>query len=173
MLIIRVVLSVQLLVFSLCAFSFEKYEPPGRIEIFHNNGHQVKGLDSDIAKGIEISVYNFDLHVNLEKELNSSISVNGKPASEIKGKKEIEMALSQVREAVAKARANKKFEGIFSAAILAKRYKLKKYPAMVINSGDEVMYGITDIELALKFRKEKAKKDALGNRYESKKNEHK
>ena len=168
---LKTIIILKLLVFSTASLAEpDDYITPTKLEIFYSNEHRIIDADNVGLFNIKVTKYNFDTQINLEKELNNKILVNGKKAHKLSNQTEIDEAVKQVKMEIKKLKLAGRFDGIFSAVVLAKQYGLTRYPAIVINSGEEIMYGITDVNRALLLHKEIWLQNNLGEEYEKAKN---
>lgn len=122
------------------------------IEVFHSNDDVIKIPDDLDLSAVKVKKYNLDSHKNMEKYLRDKIVVNGKGASQISSPQEIEKAKEIVRKLVEDMKRSGKMQNLWEGVIIAKRYGLTKYPAVVFNGGKEVVYGVTNVALAIDMK---------------------
>ncbi len=105
-----------------------------KIEVFHTSESIPLQLETLKSTNIELLYYNLDAHTDLEKELSIGLPANDEAK-----------ALAMVKERLKRAKAQGRFDTLFHAAVLSKRYGLRKYPALVFNEGESVIYGVVNI----------------------------
>jgi integrating conjugative element protein (TIGR03757 family) len=89
------------------------------------------------AFGVKLVAYNLDGHRNLEKMLSKDLPQDWVKAERIANERLAAMDHRQLQAA---------FRGI----ALSIQWDIRKAPAFVFNDGSEVIYGLTDVEVALK-----------------------
>lgn len=127
------------------AVAFEINETPNLIQVITYNNRAIQNIDAAHDRKITIKVYNLDSQFNLQDELGKDLPNDKNKAIEI---------AKQRMQAVNPDR----WETMWRGALLAKKYKISSAPAIIFNNGQQVIYGITDIEKALKIYKEYKRK---------------
>lgn len=86
---------------------------------------------------IKLTVYNLDGHRNLEKELSDNLPPDLAQAEIIANER-------------LKAMDGKRVQDAFKGVALSIQWDLRKAPATVFGDGQQVIYGVTDLDEALK-----------------------
>lgn len=137
------------------------------VEVFYTNEHVVSDVQEYRSSQQFLVVdYNLDRPRNLEKQLESAIKVDGKDASSLSTQKEIDKAKTMLRSHIGRMKASGEFDDIWTGIIKAKKYGLEKYPAIVFNSGESVIYGVTSIKKALHIAQQSRLKNEMGSGYD-------
>lgn len=110
---------------------------PITMEFITFNGREISNIDIAEDKMITVKVYNLDAQLNLQDKLSEGLP------------RDHDTALKMAKERVASV-PHKTFEDMWKGALLAKRYKINKAPALIIDE-ELVIYGITDVKEALKI----------------------
>jgi integrating conjugative element protein (TIGR03757 family) len=95
------------------------------------NAHAADNFD------VMLSIYNIDDHRNLEKELSANLPKDFSQAEKIANER-------------LQALDGKLVQNAFKGVALTLLWDLKKVPAIVFGDGDQVIYGVTDLDVALK-----------------------
>jgi len=109
---------------------------PSSIEVFTNGQHPVSGTAS-----VPIQIYDLDAPDRLEDALSADLPLNPEQAKTI--------ALKRLNDLGAELAdmVNQAYEGVTKAM----SYELTKIPAVVFDDGASVIYGISDINEAIKY----------------------
>lgn len=118
---------------------------PNLIQVITYNNRAIQNIDTAKNLQISIEIFNLDDQFNLQDELSKDLPKDKDAAIEI---------AKQRTQAVNPDR----WENMWRGALLAKKYKISKAPAIIFNSGQQVIYGITDIKKALEIYKEYERK---------------
>ena len=110
---------------------------PSSIEVFTNGRYPIS---STTSASVPVQIYNLDAPGRLEDKLSADLPSNPEQAKTI--------ALKRLNAHGPKlsGMVDQAYEGI----IKAMNYELKKIPAVVFDDGASVIYGITDINDAIK-----------------------
>lgn len=111
---------------------------PARIEIFTNNRYQVTNTTTT---EVPVQIYNLDAPAGLEEKLSAGLPSDPEQAKAIALKRLGALGAGQLAEMV-----NQAYEGTTQAMT----YELVKIPAVVFDNGASVIYGITDIDNAIR-----------------------
>ncbi len=114
---------------------------PQKMEVFSNRSLPVTGLEqaARLINGEWLKIFDLDAVAALERE----ISV-GLPADPAEAKR-----IASQRMGTLNPDLVLRFARAYQGVILAKRYGLTTYPAVVFDGGQRVIYGETDLATAL------------------------
>lgn len=114
---------------------------PQKMEVFSSRALPVTGLEqaARLITGERLTIFDLDAVAALERE----ISV-GLPADQEEAKRLAAQRMSTLGPDLAL-----RFARAYRGVILAKRYGLTTYPAVVFDGGQSVIYGETDLATAL------------------------
>jgi integrating conjugative element protein (TIGR03757 family) len=96
-------------------------------------------VNASVAKdyGVKLVVYNLDAHRDLEKRLSADLPADLMEAERIANER-------------LKALDGRTIQKAFRGVALAIQWDLHKAPAFVFGNGEQVIYGVTNLEEALK-----------------------
>jgi integrating conjugative element protein (TIGR03757 family) len=94
------------------------------------------------AQGVTVGLYNLDAPAQLSKDLSL-----GLPAHVELAKKIVQERLNQDGSAALNAR----YQNAYQALTKILEYELDRFPAIVFNHGQAVVYGVTDLAVALQI----------------------
>ncbi|MGE0116228.1 MAG: DUF1525 domain-containing protein [Steroidobacteraceae bacterium] len=113
-------------------------QPAVTVTFFGNNNYQPQHVDWLKAQpGVNVVLFNLDDHRNMEKELAAGLSP-GDPARST--------AIAQER---VKAIPPTRLEALFTGPMKAREWQVQRVPAVVFGEGRSVVYGVTDMRMAL------------------------
>ena len=117
---------------------------PMKVEIFTDANNDVTGLPymQRLMASNNIHYYKLDKINKIEKELSA-----GLPAQEHKAKIVIDRRMAKIDKVAFQKAVSNAFQGV----IYAFRYKLTHYPAIVINNGEAIIYGVYDVKQAMRI----------------------
>ncbi len=101
------------------------------------NDYQIVNAGVAEAYGVQLAVYNLDAHRDLEKRLSENLPSDLAEAERIANERLKALDGRTVQEA-------------FRGVALAIQWDLRKAPAIVFGNGEQVIYGVTNLEEALK-----------------------
>ena len=101
------------------------------------NEYPAINVESAEAFGVQLQQYNLDAHRNLEKKLSEGLPTDLVEAERIANERLMALPGLEVQAA---------FQGI----ALATQWDIRKAPAYVFDDGRAVIYGVTDLAVALK-----------------------
>ncbi|MBL3601549.1 MAG: TIGR03757 family integrating conjugative element protein [gamma proteobacterium endosymbiont of Lamellibrachia anaximandri] len=111
---------------------------PAQIEVFTNSRYQVTNTTTT---GVAVQIHDLDTPTRLEKKLSAGLPYDPEQAKTIALKRLEALGADQLAEMV-----NQAYEGTTQAMT----YELVKIPAVVFDNGTSVIYGITDIDDAIR-----------------------
>ncbi|MEW8139162.1 MAG: DUF1525 domain-containing protein [Candidatus Thiodiazotropha endolucinida] len=112
-------------------------DAPLAVTYIGTNAHTLVNAKAAEHYNVALSVYNIDGHRNLEKELSADLPQNFVEAEKIANDRL--MALD-----------GKAIQDAFRGVALTLQWDLRKVPAIVFGDGDQVIYGVTNLDEALK-----------------------
>lgn len=118
--------------------------PLHSIEVVFNDQTPVSNLiqASLQAQGVTVGLYNLDAPAQLSKDLSL-----GLPAHVEVAKKIVQERLNQDGSSALNAR----YQTAYQALSKSLEYGLDRFPAIVFNHGQAVVYGVTDLAVALQI----------------------
>jgi integrating conjugative element protein (TIGR03757 family) len=118
---------------------------PSRIEIFTTAAQPITNV-AEIHKvlggGTPIRYYTLDTQARLDEALSQDLPADPDKARAVALQRIQALDISQVKRELSES-----FEGL----VLARRYGLDRYPAVVFDGGRRVVYGVTDLQEALRL----------------------
>ena len=123
---------------SLSSYSaFGESTQPVHLTFIGNNQYSPTHVNWAKANGAVVTVVNLDDQQNLEKQL-----ALGLPFGDLTNA--IAIARARIRSI-----PKERWTNLFVGPMDAKKWGIKKYPAIVFNNGDSVIYGVLDLKFAL------------------------
>jgi integrating conjugative element protein (TIGR03757 family) len=110
-----------------------------QIEVLTFSNRPVTNAGSAQQMDITVKVFEFDQHFKLEEQLSQGLPADNEA-----------LATRLAQERVA-AIPKEEWETLWQAQALARRYGIVKAPAVVFNQGESVIYGITDLQEAIRL----------------------
>ncbi len=110
------------------------------IEVITSDAYPVSGINALKKQGVHIKVYNLDDGKRLVSGLGKNL-----PHDEQKAKK----ALQQWFNKTGMDNVRNQFMTAYQAITVATKYGLTRYPAVVFNQGQSVIYGMTQLPRAV------------------------
>jgi len=114
---------------------------PHTMTLITYNGRPATNIDAVRELGISIQSLNLDGLDNIATFLLRDIPLDPESEEEV-----VALVQSRVKDLDPNDLAS-----VFRAQLYARRWDLKRVPALVINKGEAVLYGITDFEHALEI----------------------
>ena len=111
------------------------------IEVITSDRYPVTGVQSALNQGYAVQIYNLNDGKKLVKRLAGTL-----PPNQTAAKQKLENTLHNMGQQAVQAA----FMKAFKAQQLAAQYGLDRYPAIVFEHGRSVIYGVTDLNAALK-----------------------
>jgi len=110
------------------------------IEVITRDAYPIKGMQTLQRRGFSVKVYNLDdsqrliskIGINLPNHLNAAKS-----------------ALQQRFNKIGLSAVSQQFMTAFQATSVSTQYGLTRYPAVVFDHGQSVIYGVTDLHQAV------------------------
>jgi integrating conjugative element protein (TIGR03757 family) len=131
-----VLLSISLICLSV---NLKATEQP-HIEVITSDEFPVTGIEDLKKQGIEAKVLNFNDSKRMIAKLESDL-----PNNEAAAKKAMQQRLNKMGEEA----LNNLFSHAFQAVIVGTEHGITRYPAVVFDRGQSVIYGVTDMTQAL------------------------
>lgn len=125
-------------------------QPPSQIDVFTDAAHPIENVAAvKQALGEKATVRTF--HIDAQARLNETLSKN-LPADRDKAKA---IALERI-QALNHTRLRQALTESFDGLMLAQRYGIDRYPAIVFDGGKRVVYGVVDLREALRLYRQSA-----------------
>lgn len=121
-----------------------------KVDVFTSNQYPiVDNRTRNQKRDFVVVIYNLDAVNNFFKTLNIPVDQNNPQAAQaeldrIFPENPVPGQTDMRRELLEKSQGE----------VLARQYKIRKYPAVVFNSGKEVVYGMTDLQQAINLYNE-------------------
>lgn len=120
------------------------------VEAIHSDAFPLTGVEGLAGQGVEVKIYNLDDGRRLTTNLTIGLPPNQKQA-----KASLEQRFKQQGMQAVK----NQFMQAFQARIAGLQYGISRYPAIVFNHGQAVVYGVTDLSRALEIYHEWRRKN--------------
>lgn len=115
------------------------------VEAIHSDDFPLAGIEDLAGQGIEVKTYNLDDGKRLTANL-----ATGLPPNQEQAKRTLEQRFKQQGMEAVKQQFMRAFQG----RIVGVQYGVSRYPAVVFNQGQAVVYGVTDLSRALAIYRE-------------------
>ena len=110
------------------------------IEVVTSDAYPVSGIKSVQGQGLLVNVYNLDDGKRLVAEIGKHL-----PKNQDAAKKALEKHFKKMGDAAVKQQFMQAYHGV----ILSTQYGLTRYPAVVFEQGQSVIYGVTNLNQAV------------------------
>lgn len=120
------------------------------VEAIHSDAFPLTGIEDLAGQGIEVKTYNLDDGKRLTANL-----ATGLPPNQEQAKRALEQRFKQQ----GMASVQQQFMQAFQGRIVGVQYGISRYPAVVFNQGQAVVYGVTDLNRALEIYREWRRKN--------------
>lgn len=107
------------------------------------NDYLPENTEAAAEAGVQLGIYNLDAHRNLENRLTEGLPTTP-------GMMKIE-DVQRIVEQRFNALSPEEVKSIFEPVSLAQRWDIRKVPVFVFGAGAAVIYGITDVAVALEY----------------------
>lgn len=117
---------------------------PNRIEIISDAAHPVENIgvvQKQLGDKTSIRYFAIDAQTQLDETLSKDLSPDPEQARMI--------ALQRI-QALDRSNLARKLSTSFEGLLLAQRYGIGRYPAVVFDEGERVVYGVTDLQEAVR-----------------------
>lgn len=118
---------------------------PSRIDIISDAAHPVENIavvQRQLGGRASISYFTIDAQARLDEALSKDLPADPEQARTIALKR-----IQALNRPGLAAELSKSFEGL----LLARRYGIDRYPAVVFDEGKSVVYGVTDLREAVRL----------------------
>ena len=126
-----------------------------RIDVIHNDQYMVTGVQDLILSGVDVNVFNLDDPERLIGGFKKSLSQN----ASLEQNKAIIM---QRFNRMDKSKLKQQFIAAYQGASLSMQHGVSRFPAILFNHGQSVIYGVTHLPTAVdiynKWNKKRIKK---------------
>jgi len=112
------------------------------IEVISSDSFPVTGIKALQQQGLSVNVYNLDDGKRLVAQIGANLPNNQNAAKNVLQQRFKEMGDKQVKA---------QFIQAYQAVTLSTQYGLTRYPAVVFNHGESVVYGETNLVQALRL----------------------
>jgi len=125
-------------------------ETPSQVDVFTDAAHPIDNVAAvKQALGEQATVRTF--HIDAQARLNETLSKD-LPADRDKARA---IALERI-QALDPSRLGRALAETFDGLMLAQRYGIDRYPAVVFDGGERVVYGVVDLREALRLYRQSA-----------------
>lgn len=118
-----------------------------QMDVFTNDAYGANSLQAAVSQGWDVQLHNMDAYLKLKNHLSYERAKTRSQA----------IALAKRNIGVLSAQ---ELRSSLRGPIKALKYGIKKVPAVVFNDGESVVYGITDIDIALNLYAQWSRKKA-------------
>ena len=115
------------------------------VEVIHSDAFPLTGVDAVAGQGIEVKTYNLDDAERLTAHL-----ATGLPPNQEQAKAALERRFNEQGMEAVQAQFTQAFQG----QIAGVQYGISRYPAVVFDRGEAVVYGVTDLNRAVAIYRE-------------------
>ena len=118
---------------------------PNRIEIISDAAHPVENIgvvQKQLGDKTSIRYFAIDAQTQLDETLSKDLSPDPEQARVI--------ALQRI-QTLDRSNLARKLSTSFEGLLLAQRYGIDRYPAVVFDEGQRVVYGVTDLREAMRW----------------------
>ena len=112
------------------------------IEVISSDSFSVTGIKALQRQGLSVKVYNLDDGKRLVAQISTNLPNNQNAAKNVLQQRFKKMGDKQVKA---------QFIQAYQAVTLSTQYGLTRYPAVVFNHGESVVYGETNLVQALRL----------------------
>ncbi len=112
------------------------------VEVITSDAYPITGLKSLKKRGVQVQVYNLDDGKRLVAGFAKKLPPNQKAAKQ---------ALEQNFKQIGEQNVKRQFMQAYQGVSLSTQYGLSRYPAVVFNRGQSVVYGVTDVNQAFNY----------------------
>lgn len=126
---------------------------PSRIEIISDATHPVENIatvQKQLRNGASIHYFTIDAQVRLDEKLSQDLPADPEQARAI--------ALKRI-QALDRPGLARQLSESFEGLLLAQRYGIDRYPAVVFDEGKSVVYGVTDLQEAVRLYQQSTAKE--------------
>lgn len=111
-----------------------------QVTFFGNNQFQPLNVDwINDQQQLKFVSFNLDAHKNLEEMLSAGLPVNDVDQATLIAKQRV----SAVPQA--------QWDNLFVGPMLARKWGIQRYPAVVFGEGESVVYGVCDLQKAVQY----------------------
>jgi len=119
-------------------------EPVKSIEVFMNQQTPIRNVDviqsSLTRQGVTLAVYNLDAPAQLSQLLSQNLPIDATAAKKILQERLYQQGSTSLQQ---------QYQIAYQSLIKSLAYQLDRFPAIVFNHGQAVIYGVTDLKEAL------------------------
>lgn len=116
-------------------------QEPRLIEVITDRAHPVTGVESRSDR-LNVQVFDLDAPARLEAQLSEGLPNDPTTAARL---------ARQRLEHLGRQRLATQFASAYAGLLKALAYGIERYPAVVFDGGDSVVYGVTDLDQALGY----------------------
>ena len=111
------------------------------IEIFTDENFPIAGIEVLRESGVQITVYDLGAPQRVARALGAGLP--GDPV-------QAQTAMRAKVDAMGMDEIKRRFQAAYTGLVQALNYRIERYPAIVFDRGDAVIYGVTDLSDALR-----------------------
>jgi integrating conjugative element protein (TIGR03757 family) len=111
------------------------------IEVIISDAWSLSGVQALKRQGYTVNVYNLDDGKRLVKGLARNL-----PPNQAAAKRQLLNRFDRL----GKTKVRAQFMQAFQGQIISTQYGINRFPAVIFDHGDAVIYGVTDLQLALR-----------------------
>jgi len=114
---------------------------PHEIKIFTDKNFPITGIEALRESGVQITVYDLGAPKRVARALGAGLPGNPEQAQTAMRAKVNAMGMDEIK---------RRFKSAYAGLVQALNYRIERYPAVVFDRGDAVIYGVTDLSEALR-----------------------
>ena len=111
------------------------------IEIFTDENFPLTGIEALRKSGVQITVYDLGAPKRVARALGAGLPGDSEQA---------QTAMMAKVDAMGRDEIKRRFQAAYIGLVQALNYRIERYPAIVFDRGDTVIYGVTDLSAALR-----------------------
>ena len=125
-------------------------QAPSQIDVFTDAGHPIENaaaVKQALGEKATVRTFQIDAQARLDETLSKDLPADRDKAEAIALERFQALDRSRLGQALAES---------FDALMLAQRYGIDRYPAIVFDGGERVVYGVVDLREALRLYQQSA-----------------
>lgn len=137
----RIQTALLAIILLLAALGVNAESGPREIEIFTDENFPIAGIETLRKSGAQITVYDLGAPQRVARALGAGLPGDPEQAKAAMRAKVDAMGMDEIK---------RRFRAAYTGLVQALNYRIERYPAVVFDRGDAVIYGVTDLSEALR-----------------------